>query len=51
MVPKHFLFELTDLLLYYDRVLTLLHTARVVTRVSILLNTKHTKEWKCNNSQ
>ena len=51
MVPKHFLFELTDLLLNYDRVLTLLHTARVVTCVSILLNTKHTKEWKYNNSQ
>ena len=51
MVPKHFLFELTDLLLNYDRVLTLLNTARVVTCVSILLNTKHTKEWKYHNSQ
>ena len=46
MVSKHFFFELTGILLNYDRLLTLLHTPRVVTCGSILLNTKHTKEWK-----
>ena len=38
MVSKHFFFELTGILLNYDRLLTLLHTPRVVTyqRVKII---------------
>ena len=44
MVSKHFFFEITGILLNYDRLLTLLQTPRVVTCGSILLNTKHTQE-------
>ena len=51
MVSKKIFFELTDILLNYDRLLTLLHISRVVTCRSNLLNTKHAKDWKWNNSQ
>ena len=51
MVSKKKFFKLTGIFLNYDRLLTLLHISIVVTCKSILLNTKHTKEWKWNNSQ